>query len=104
MQELGTPLRNDRGSDTAVFARVLALALDRLFVTPPAIEVGLLSAPSDTLFQLSHAPEAFGELRNLAPTQRSTAVMDLLTAARAFVVATRRSRAGDSSQLNLPLL
>lgn len=92
-----------RGRDTDAFAHVLALALSRVFVDAPAISDLLLAKPSDTLHALSRSPGTFGTLRVTSRDQDRDNLIALLTAARAFVVASRRASYDLTLQLDLPL-
>lgn len=88
----------------AVFATVLDLAVSRYFAAPVDLVPALTADPQGTLFALSSAPSSFGPiLADLSPDARKTALIHLLTAAKAFVVAARQSATDVSTQLSLNL-
>lgn len=59
--------------------------------------------PQGTLFALSDSPQRFGALKPLDPDARGTILRNLLTAARAFIVANRKGvEFADQLELQLP--
>ena len=73
------------------FERVLQLAAERVFSPPPNLAVPLTADPSITLYLLSQQPENFGRLIDCADNKRRRKNLEnLLTAARAYVVARRK--------------
>lgn len=86
-----------------VFRRVLDLGAERLYSCPVELSEHLDSEPAKTLYLLSSSPETFGDVSShLKGEARRLAMEQLLTAATAYVRASRKS-AADPTQLTLGL-
>ncbi len=86
------------------FAKVLRHASDRFFLERLWLGDELVRDPSATLHLLSTRPETFGSPKPCHDTKaRQDKLNQLLTAARAFVVAERKAEAHAVHQGELPL-
>lgn len=86
------------------FRVVVRLACERVFVTPPDVCAMLDADPSWVMFRLSTDLESFAEVHGVVGTEEARLNhQHLLTAARAYVVATRKLTASAVDQGELPL-
>ena len=86
------------------FAKLLWHASDRLFVSATDLTRDLDKDPQGTLSRLSTTPSDFGEVKPVLPaTERLTRHQHLLTAAKAYLVNTRKMDADAVEQLELGL-
>lgn len=86
------------------FRTVLWQASDRLFVQPFDLAIDLDTDPQGTLYRLSTAPEAFAPIKPaLTDADRLHRHQQLLTAAKAYIVAVRKLTADAVDQGELPL-
>lgn len=86
------------------FRRLLWLASDRLFADPIDLSVDLDADPQGTLHRLSSNPQEFARLApHLTDTDRLERHQQLITAARAYIVQTRKLTADAIDQLELGL-
>ncbi|MCB1503382.1 MAG: hypothetical protein KDJ47_00245 [Hyphomicrobiaceae bacterium] len=86
------------------FRRLLWLASDRLFTDPIDLAVDLDADPQGTLYRLSSNPQEFARLApHLTDTDRLERHQQLITAARAYILQTRKLTADAIDQLELGL-
>lgn len=86
------------------FAKLLWHASDRLFVSATDLTPDLDNDPQGTLYRLSRHPGEFGEVKPvLPPAERLNRHQQLITAAKAYLVHTRKMDADAVEQLGLGL-
>lgn len=86
------------------FVFVLWQATDRFFAQPMDLVPDLTQDPQGTLYKLSSTPEVFGNLDpSLTPERRQERLQQLLDAARAYIVNSRKPIADAVDQGELPL-
>ena len=92
------------GTSTDPFAKLLWHASDRFYLDAVDLTAALKDDPQGTLYRLCHDPACFGKIKPALPAHnRLTSHQQLITAAKAYLVHSRKMTADAVDQLELVL-